>query len=150
MSSWGKPELPLTPTLGRLAQLMLASPRRWWTPAELRMTLDEPVAQLIATLHQQGLLRTQGYTAHLNGPRSYVAPGTPYGLTALGHLVFIELTDRHQDLSLQQSRKAARFVRDLVHALPEEMADRVLLTGSNVVQVITDSGETYVMTITPR
>ncbi len=151
MTGWRKPEVRPTPELLRLVRLMLASPQRRWTADELKTALDEPVARMIADLLGQGLLHTGGYVAETHGPRFYVAPGQPYGLTSLGRQVFEELAETtRQEQSLQQRKKAARFVRDLVASLPEEMADRILLTGSNVVQIVTDSGEAYTLTVTPH
>lgn len=128
---------------------MMADPRRVWTATKLRLAADLPVAKHLYELHAQQLVTV----AQPEEARTYAAPGgtVSYRLTAKGRAVLGEVLERLVPrMNRTQHLRARKLARQIIDALPEEIADRLIDNGTNVIHMIADGGQPFAMIIVPR
>jgi len=137
----GEVGVRITPTLKRMAVIMMADPFRIWTPAELKAATDRPVENYLFKFRKNQLIK-------------YSIFGDPgaFALTETGRRMLSDVLDRLSTFRMTGTQQihARTLARQIVDGLPEAIADRVMLTRDNVIHVITESGEPYALTITPR
>lgn len=136
-----KVNFSMSRTLSRIAVTMMANPYRMWTQSSLAATTGCPVGNYVQKFRGNRLIKK----AILDGRAAFV-------LTEKGRKVLGEVVDQLALIKMTgtQQIRARALARQLVDHLPEEMADRVILTRDNVIHVIDDDGSPYALTITPR
>lgn len=129
-------------TLSRIAVTMMANPYRVWTASSLAAAAGCPVENYVQKFRENRLIKR---STNLSGR-------VEFALTEKGRRVLGDVVDQLTSIKMTgtQQIRARALARRLVDHLPEEMADRVILTRGNVIHVIDDDGSPYALTIAPR
>ena len=142
-------DLEVSRPLRRVASVMMVNPHRTWTTNQLSTVTGVNALPLMTKFFDHGMAE---YTGYSRSPHPVIRSEslirlTPKGRKVLGTVVEWLSEARMDDFQYMQCRDLAR---ELISALPEELADRMILNRGNVIHLITDNGQTYVLTITPR
>lgn len=128
-------------TLKRIAVTMMTNPYRTWTQSSLARAAGCPVGNYVFQFRKHHLTQ-----------RSVVNGYSAFTLTQKGRKELGEVIDHLAAISMTEAQqvRAQTLAREIVGALPEEMADRMVLARNGVIHVITDEGDAYALTIAPR